>query len=180
MKDTAFFKLLRAKPSLLELCRVQPTFSKRKRAWEKLRFNLLQPLLNRKTRTLFSYTRKIPVPENRGIRKILAETLEKLLHRHFLRQGTGISRLPVLIQTTLVADADAVGIVVAGMSTHLTLRAARIERTILCDVVVVAHRLETSCLMAGFQSLYGKILVHTGCTAVQHYQIDFSHVLKVF
>ena len=35
MKDTAFFKLLRAKPSLLELCRVQPIFSKRKRAWKK-------------------------------------------------------------------------------------------------------------------------------------------------
>ena len=35
MKDTAFFKLLRAKPSLLELCRVHPTFSKRKRAWKK-------------------------------------------------------------------------------------------------------------------------------------------------
>ena len=35
MKDTAFFKLLRAKPSLLELCRVQPTFSKRKKAWKK-------------------------------------------------------------------------------------------------------------------------------------------------
>ena len=36
---------------------------------EKLRFNLLQPLLNTKARTLFSYTRKIPVPENRGIKE---------------------------------------------------------------------------------------------------------------
>ena len=38
-------------------------------SWEKLRFNLLQPLLNTKARTLFSYTRKIPVPENRGIKE---------------------------------------------------------------------------------------------------------------
>ena len=36
---------------------------------EKIRFNLLQPLLNTKARTLFSYTRKIPVPENRGIKE---------------------------------------------------------------------------------------------------------------
>ena len=36
---------------------------------EKLRFNLLQPLLNTKARILFSYTRKIPVPENRGIKE---------------------------------------------------------------------------------------------------------------
>ena len=35
----------------------------------KLRSNLLQPLLNTKARTLFSYTRKIPVPENRGIKE---------------------------------------------------------------------------------------------------------------
>ena len=34
MKDTAFFKLLRAKPSLLELCRVA-NFLKEKRAWKK-------------------------------------------------------------------------------------------------------------------------------------------------
>lgn len=58
-----------------------------------------------------------------------------------------------LVKTSLIIDADAVGIVVTGMSAYLVLWTTRIEHAILRDVVVVADALEASCLVAGFQLL---------------------------
>jgi hypothetical protein len=48
------------------------------------------------------------------------------------------------IQTTLVTDADAVGVVMTGMSARLRLRTARINHSVLRDVIVITDVTETT------------------------------------
>ena len=91
-----------------------------------------------------------------GIRIVDSQTVEKVFHRLLLFGSAGVGRVAVLVKTSLITDADAVGIVVMGMSAYLVLWTTWIEHAILRDVVVVADVLEASCLVAGFQLLYAE------------------------
>lgn len=102
------------------------------------------------------------------IRVVETEALEEFLQGDVLCLGTGVGRFAVGIKSALIADGDAVGVVVSGVSTDLSLWAARVESTILGDVVVVADGFETSCEVAGFQVFYREVLGHTGCRAMQY------------
>ena len=102
------------------------------------------------------------------IRVVEAEAAEEFLHRYLLCEGTGVGRFAVGIESALIADGDAVGVVVSGVSADLSLWAARVEGTILGDVVVVADGFETSGEVTGFQVFYREVLGHTGCRAVQY------------
>ena len=55
----------------------------------------------------------------------------------FLGWSASVGRLAFLVETTLVADSDAVGVVVAGVSTHLVFWTAGIDHAILRNVIVV-------------------------------------------
>ena len=107
---------------------------------------------------------------------IVTAALEQFLHRYLLGQGAGVLAATVLVQTALIADADAVGIETLGVSSHLTLRTTRIERAILRDVVMITYSLETSCLMTRFQLLYREVLIHSRCTAMKYNQRNISLV----
>ena len=109
-----------------------------------------------------------------GIRIVGSQTVEKVFHHLLLFGSAGVGRVPVLVKTSLITDADAVGIVVTGMSAYLVLWTAGIDHAILRNVIVVADALEASCLVAGFQLLYCEILVDSCGTAMYHDQIDFS------
>ena len=115
-----------------------------------------------------------------GIRIVDSQTVEKVFHRLLLFGSAGVGRVAVLVKTSLITDADAVGIVVTGMSAYLVLWTTWIEHAILRDVVVVADVLEASCLVAGFQLLYCEILVDSCGTAVDHNQVDFSWIFHCF
>ena len=106
--------------------------------------------------------------EDGGIGIVEAEAMEEFLHRHLLSEGTSVGRFAVGIESALIADADAVGIVVSGVSANLSLRSARVEGAVLGDIVVVADGFETSCEVAGFQVFYREVLGRTGCRAVQY------------
>ena len=102
------------------------------------------------------------------IRVVEAEAAEEFLHRYLLGEGTGVGWFAVGIESALIADGDAVGIVVSGGGADLSFWAARVEGTVLGDVVVVADGFETSCEVTGFQVFYREVLGCTGCRAVQH------------
>ena len=102
------------------------------------------------------------------IRVVEAEAAEEFLHRYLLGESTGVGWFAVGIESALIADADAVGIVVSGVSANLSLRSARVEGAVLGDVVVVADGFETSGEVAGFQVFYREVLGRTGCRAVQY------------
>ena len=59
--------------------------------------------------------------------------------------------MTILVQTTLVANANAMLVVVTGMSTHLVLMTARIQSAVLGDVVVVTNLCEATSLVARLQ-----------------------------
>ena len=106
--------------------------------------NVGKPLLHIETGTLLVNTREISMTQNLGFRIVGAETLQKLSHRCFLRWCAGVGRTGFGIQTTLVTDADAVGVVMTGMSSRLRLRTARINHSVLRDVIVITDVSETT------------------------------------
>ena len=106
--------------------------------------------------------------EDGGIGVVEAEALEEFFHRYLLGEGTGVGLLAVGIESALIADADAVGVVVSGVGSDLSFWAARVEGAVLGDVVVVADGFETSGEVTGFQVFYREVLGHTGCRAVQY------------
>lgn len=103
-----------------------------------------EPLLDIKTGTLLVNAREISMTQNLGFRIVDTETLQKLSHRCLLRWCAGVGRTGFGIQTTLVTDADAVGVVMTGMSSRLRLRTARINHSVLRDVIVITDVSETT------------------------------------
>ena len=106
--------------------------------------NVGKPLLHIETGTLLVNTREISMPQDLGFRIVGTETLQKLSHRRLLRWCAGVGRTGIGIQTTLVTDADAVGVVMTGMSSRLRFRTARINHSVLRDVIVITDVTETT------------------------------------
>ena len=136
--------------------------------WLDAEFDVFEPLLGVEARTLLAYAGEVTMAEDGSIGIVEAEAMEEFLHRHLLSEGTSVGRFAVGIKSALIADGDAVGVVVSGVSSDLSLRAARVEGTILGDVVVVADGFETSCEVAGFQGFDCEVLCHTRGTAMQY------------
>jgi len=79
--------------------------------------------------------------------------------------STGVGRFALLGETSLVADADAVLVVVTGMGAGQVLMAGLIHLAVAGDVVVVAGEAEAG-LMAGNEGRNGEWAVLAGGTAV--------------
>ena len=134
--------------------------------WLDAEFDVFEPLLGVEARTLLANAGEVTMAEDGGIGIVEAEAMEEFLHRHLLSEGTSVGRFAVGIESALIADGDAVGVVVSGVGADLSLWAARVEGTILGDVVVVADGFETSGEVAGFQGFDCEVLCHTGCRAM--------------
>ena len=130
--------------------------------------DVFEPLLGVEAWTLLANAGEVTMTEDGGIGVVEAEALEEFLHCYLLGEGTGVGWFAVGIESALIADGDAVSVVVSGVSSDLSLRAARVEGTVLGDVVVVADGFETSGEVTGFQVFYREVLGHTGCRAVQY------------
>ena len=130
--------------------------------------DVFEPLLGVEAWTLLANAGEVTMTEDGGIGVIETEALEEFFHRYLLGEGTGVGWFAVGIKSALIADGDAVGVVVSGVGSDLSFWAARVEGTVLGDVVVVADGFETSCEVAGFQVFYREVLGHTGCRAVQY------------
>ena len=141
-----------------------------------MKVDCFQPILNIKTRTGLLDTGEVSVTEDLGFGIVGAEALEKLYHGLFLGWGSGIGWTAVGIKAALVADADAVGVVMLGMGAGHLLGTARIDGAVLGDVVVVADGAEATSLVAGFQGFYWEIPGYPCSCTVDYYQIDFSHI----
>ena len=110
------------------------------------------------------------MPQNPGIRIAENQTLEERLQRVLLCRGSGIGRVPVLVQSALIANPDGMGIVVAGMGTNLVLRTAGIDNPVLGDVEVITYSLKTASPVACLQIFYREVPVNTCGTAMYHNQ----------
>lgn len=63
-----------------------------------------------------------------------------------MRRGASVGGISVVVYSSLIADADAVTVVVCAVGTDLTLRTAIMERAVAGDIVVIADVLETTVL----------------------------------
>ena len=78
------------------------------------------PAARIQTRTLFgSSPRQIPMPHNLRFRKENLQIPEKVNESRFLLSCHGVARLALLIEPSLIADADRASIIRSGMSTNL-------------------------------------------------------------
>ena len=137
----------------------------------------LQPFPDIEARTALVNPGEVAMAKNLGTGIVEGETVEEVFQRILLGWSASVGRLAFLIETTFVADSDAMGVVVAGMSPHLGFWTAGIDHAILRNVIVVTDGVETTCLVAGFQGFYREVLVNTCGTAMYHNQIDFSLIL---
>ena len=139
--------------------------------------DFLQPRLDIKARAGFLDPWQVSVTYYLSIGIVEDEAVEEVFQRLLLGRRASVGRLAVLVETALVADADAVGVVETGMCSYLILRAAWVDHAILGNVKVVADGTETTCLVAGFQGFYWEVLIHTSGTAMYHDEVDFSWIL---
>ena len=65
--------------------------------------------------------------------------------------SAGVGRMAELIEASLIANANTVGVIATGMGSNHILGAALVEMAILGDVVMVAGGLVTSSLVTGFE-----------------------------
>ena len=78
--------------------------------------DFLQPFLDIKARTALANPGEVAMTQNLGIGIVEGETVEEVFQRFLLGWSASVGRLAFLVETTLVADSDAVGVVVAGKS----------------------------------------------------------------
>ena len=71
-------------------------------------------------------------------RELLLQLDNQPRHRLLLLRRSSVRRMPHLIETTLIADADAVGIEALGMGTHTSQRTSHLYLAITQDVEMVA------------------------------------------
>ena len=135
----------------------------------------LQPILNIETRTGLLDPGEVSVTEDLGFGIVGAEALEKFYHRLLLGWSACVGWIAVGIETALVADADAVGVVMLGMGAGFALGAAWVDHAVLRDVVVVTDGTEATSLVAGFQGFYWEIPGYPCGGTVDYDHVYFSH-----
>lgn len=110
------------------------------------------PAARIQTRTLFgSSPRQIPMAHNLRFRKENLQIPEKINESRFLLSCHGVARLALLIEPSLIADADRASIIRSGMSTNLQQHPVLRHRSILKDVEVVADVIKPTSLMVASQ-----------------------------
>ena len=82
---------------------------------------------------------------------LLYTSLEKVNESRFLLSCHGVARLALLIEPSLIADADRASMIRSGMSTNLQQHPVLRHRSILTDVEVVADVIKPTSLMVTSQ-----------------------------
>ena len=106
--------------------------------------NVLVLLLGIEAGAAFTYVRQVAVTEDDGLGVVDAERLEQGVQSGLLRCGAGVLGTALGVETALVADADAVLVVVAGMGAGEVLVAGLIYLAVALYVVVVAGEAEAA------------------------------------
>ena len=88
---------------------------------------------------LGSRTRQISMTDNLGIGKHLMKDSQQVRQPFRLSRRTGVARQSVLVQPTLVADADGTVVVRHGVSPHFQQHPVLRHRTVATDIEVIPN-----------------------------------------
>ncbi len=126
-------------------------------------------------------TREFAVALDFSIRIVHLQRSEQGYQGGALLWGSGVGLAPSLVQSSLVANADGVGIVVEGVHAYLLLWACLVDLAITGDVVVVADALAVEAVVVVVtEPVDSVLLVAAGSTAVDDDEIDSTHVPLVY
>jgi hypothetical protein len=95
--------------------------------------------------------RKVLMAKDLGIGIIGPQSTKQGDEGMLLGRGAGVGGFAIGIETSLIANANGMGIITTGMGSNHLLGTARVEFAILGDVVMVAGGLVTSSLVTGFE-----------------------------
>ena len=129
--------------------------------------NVLVLLLGIEAGAAFTYVREVAVTEDDGLGVVDAERLEQGVQSGFLRCGAGVLGTALGVETSFVADADGVLVVVAGMGAGEVLVAGLIYLAVALYVVVVAGEAEAA-VVAGDERGHGERPVLAGRRTVNN------------
>ena len=129
--------------------------------------NILVLLLGIEAGAAFTYVRQVAVTEDDGFGVIDAQRLQQGVQGGFLRCGAGVLGTALGVETSFVADADGVLVVVAGMGAGEVLVAGLIYLAVALNVVVVAGEAEAA-VVAGDERGHGEWPVLAGRRTVNN------------
>ena len=129
--------------------------------------NILVLLLGIEAGAVLVDVGEVTVAEDDGFGVVDAERLEQGVQSGFLRCGAGVLGTALGVETALVADADAVLVVVAGVGAGEVLVAGLVQLTVALYVVVVAGEAEAA-VVAGDERGNGERPVLAGRRTVNN------------
>ena len=101
------------------------------------------------------------VADDLGIGIVLLQRTEQRVEGQLLGGSPGVGRTALLVEAPLVADADGVGVVVAGVCADHLFGAAEVELAVAGDVVVVAAAHPAAGLVHLVELLHRNVLVRS-------------------
>lgn len=119
--------------------------------------------------------REVAVAHDDGVGELVVEFLKQCAQTGSLGLGARVVGLAVGVQTSFVADADGVSVVVLAVGTDLTEGTAVVDLTVAGDVIMIADIFPASAEVVGLA--LGETVV-LGCfcgAAMQHNQCYCSH-----
>ena len=111
---------------------------------------------------------ELTVADDLGIGVVELQRGEQRLEGQLLGRGTGVGGTALLVEAALVADADGVGVVVAGVGTDHLFGTAEVQLAVAGDVVVVAAALPATGFVHLVEQLHGNVLVGPRGRTVQN------------
>ena len=125
--------------------------------------------------TVLTDARKVAMTEDLGIRIVLLQGTEKGNESGLLFGSTGVGRVAVGVETSLIADADGVLVVVAGMGADEVFMTRLIHLTVPGDVVVIGGEAEAS-LVTGDELGDREWMVAARGATVNNDEINVTHL----
>ena len=119
------------------------------------------------------------MPQDFSIRIVRAQTAEEFEERLLLCGCSGIGRITLFIQSSLVTDTDTTGIKPFGMGADRIFRSSEVELPVPCNVVVVAAAEKASGFVIAFELLETVPLIALRRRAVNDYLLYFSHLSTI-
>ena len=122
-----------------------------------------------------SLLRQFTVAHDLGIGVVGLQGDEQRVEGQLLGWCPGVSGSAFLVEATFIADADGVGVVVAGVGADHLFGTAEVQLAVAGDVVVVAAALPAAGLVHLVELLHRDVLVGAARRAVNNNQVYSSH-----
>ena len=126
--------------------------------------------------------RQVTVSHNLRLRKKSMQASQHIIDTSRLLRRKRVARFALLVQSTLVADADGASIIRSRVSTHLQQEAMLRQRAILTDIEMIPDVIEATLLVVTAQLFYTIVLIASGSRAMQHQKshgVGIHHQLAV-